>query len=1143
MKWKILYQLIIMSRYAFFCLVTHLCLSSLLIAKDGLAQKSIDEIEIDLSARPKSVREIFKEIEAKTDFRFVYLASDLAYSESITFLPNEKTLGEILRRIASKTELGFKRINNTINVNIRINNDNKLPAVEEELSDKKQQVKIAGKVISLEDGEPLPGVSILVKGSSVGTTTDFDGNYLLNVTTDATLQFSYIGYQTQEILVGNQTTINVSMELDLEQLQEIVVVGYGVQQKDDLTGSVATVNSKAISNRQSIQLSDALQGTMAGVTVTRSGGGPGATSTVRIRGVTSLNVNDPLVIIDGVPGLGLNDINPNDVESISVLKDAASQAIYGARAAAGVILVTTKRGKEGTLQVSYDYEFGSSTATRMPEFVDAQTYRRLANERSTNDGGGNIFDPAETDNYLQLNANDPDLYPNTNWQDEMLDQSPTTRQRHDLSIAIGNEKVKTRASLSYVTEDGLYVNNNYDRYTFRVNNNLKINKILEANIDLYYKRTTTLNPSQEDEDIIALARRYPGIFPARRTDGLWGEGKDGINPLAQTAEGGTLDEVFNQYSGILGFTLTPLEGLNVKVNFSPTFSDNAYDRFISPVIIPRQGSTTEFWPRELSSIEKRQTSITNLTRQVTINYSKKLGEHNLNFLAGYEEVGTDWEQIRTTSRNLSVDFRSLTFGDPLLTNNQQFASENALRSYFGRLAYDYKGKYLIQSNFRADASSRFAPDERWGFFPSISLGWVVSNESFDLPDVISFLKLRTSYGEVGNERIGNTRTGGQEFFNFYPYQGLFETSNVIFYDGNFVSGLGIRQDFLADEFIRWETTKTIDVGLDLGLFNDHFSLAVDYYQKNTEDIILTLDIPNYLGFEDNTKTNVGAMEVKGLDVELGYRNAIGELTYSVNVNASSVTSEITNVGGREDFTSEQGTKINILGSEFNEWFGYQTFGLYQTQQEADEYGVNAQAGDVWLVDQLTVDTNGDGIADERDNVINEQDRLPLGGSLPRVTYGGNINMGYKGFDLALVFNGVAKQNRRYEGFQVRPFSQTFGNVPAVLMGNYWSPTNSTQQNQAASYPRFSGRSESFNYRVSDFWLFNGGYFRLQNVTLGYTLPTSITQKVKLNNLRMYVALRDFVTVAPNFLEGWDPEVDDQGYPIMRSILVGLNVRL
>ena len=399
-------------------------------------------------------------------------------------------------------------------------------------------VKSVSGVVTDVAASPLPGVNIAVKGTTIGTLTDTDGKYTIEVPDDKNvLTFSYVGYATQEIEVNSQTTINISLQEDIAQMNEVIVIGYGTQEEKDLTGSVASINSEAIENRQAIQVSDALQGAVAGVTVTRSGGAPGATSTIRVRGVTSLNVNDPLVIVDGIQGLSINDINPNDIESITVLKDAASQAVYGARASAGVILITTKRGSQGKLNISYDYELGLNSPTMMPDFVNAQTYMLLFNEQSTNDGGSPIFDQDIIDNYVELQAQDPDLNPDTDWQSVMLSESPATRHRHNLAFSAGSEFITTRASFSYVSEDAIYVNRDYERYTFRINNNLKFSKIIEANFDVYYKRTNTLQPSAGGT--VSLARRYPGIYPAVRTDGEWGEGKDGTNPYAQLVDGGT----------------------------------------------------------------------------------------------------------------------------------------------------------------------------------------------------------------------------------------------------------------------------------------------------------------------------------------------------------------------------------------------------------------------------------------------------------------------------------------------------------------------------------------------------------------------------------------------------------------------------
>ncbi|MEO1011619.1 MAG: TonB-dependent receptor [Bacteroidota bacterium] len=1090
-----------------------------------------------------SVKEVFKVVKRRTDHTFIYKSGLFKNTPKIPIKRGVVTLGELLEKCKTVASFDFEFSSKGV---ILLRKVPKLPTLAPP-----QQKPITGTVTDT-NGVPLPGASIVEKGTTNGVTTDFDGNFTISVSnTDAILVLSYIGYSNKEIAVGELDTLAIELEQDVAGLEEVVVIGYGTQQVKDLTGSVSVVSDESIENRQAFQLSDALQGSTAGVTVTRSGGRPGASSEIRVRGITSLNVNNPLVIVDGVQGLSLDDVNPNDVESISVLKDAASQAIYGARAASGVILVTTKRGKDGRFSIDYDYELGISSPTTLPSYVDAKTYRTLANEYSTNDGGGETFDPDITEQYEQLNAEDPDLFPDTDWQEAILNNQSPLRHRHNLAFALGSEKVSTRASFSYVTEEGLYPNNEFERYTFRVNNNLNFSDAIKLNIDFNYRRVNTLLPGQSAtsgaNSIVAQSFRYPGIFPAIRTDGEWGEGKDGENPLAEVTEGGRLDQELNQLNGRIGLTIKPLKNIEVQANFVPTFDFNRYDEFVTPPLLPRTGSTTEFFPRPISSLEKRETTVTNLSSQAIVSYNNQWVDHSFGLLGGYEDVSTEWERFGTTSRDLQIENRALGFGDPSLTLNSQNKSKNVIRSFFGRLSYDYKGKYLLQSNFRADGSSRFAKENRWGYFPSLSLGWVVSNESFSLPNAISFLKLRASYGEVGNEQLGIIRTGGDEFFNFYPYQSLFETVNSIIYDGsNFVSATGITQNFLGDQGIVWETTRTIDVGADLGLFDDQIRLTLDYYRKQTDDIIIERDLPDYLGFPENTRTNAGSIEVEGVDIELGYRNQFGDLGVALSTNLSFVDSEILDVGGLDLFTFDNNTKIHSVGESFGEWFGFRTNGLFQTQEEINAvYGQGSpfRPGDVWIEDQLTVDTDGDGVPDSADGLVNGEDRVPLAPSLPRITYGGSLSLNYKGLDFNVTFNGVGKHTRRFENIQVVPLDQSFGNFPDYIAERSWRPGNSTAQNLQADFPRFSGASGALNYSVSDFFLYNASYLRIQNITLGYTFPRELTEKNGLKRLRVYLALRNFFTFERNFLEGWDPEVNFNGDPVLKSVLMGVNVKI
>lgn len=1116
MKLKLLKTIYMLSKYFLYGFIVKLMLFNFVLANSAKGQyKGIDEVVVRLSTKNLTLGHFFGQIEAQSPFNFSFDKKQVNTSVPITLIENTGLVEDLLVEVARQTQLSFRQINHNIDVK-------KSKSIEPSVISEGVNAVIRGTVKD-EKGEPLPGVTVTLEGTNVGTITDIDGNYSLDVPENGALIFSFIGFERQRIVVGNTSIINVTLVEDASSLQEVVVMGYGVQTKKDLTGSVSTVNTESIDNRKAIQLSDALQGAMAGVTVSRTGSAPGQESTIRVRGITSLNVNDPLVIVDGVPGLSLQDINPNDVENITVLKDAASQAIYGARAAAGVILVTTKRGKDGKMQINFDSDFGFNSPTTLPKFTDAKTFRELSNERSINDGGGIIFDPAVNENYEQLNRDDPDRYPNTDWQALIFNNNPSLRQRHDLSLAMGTERLFTRASFGYMKEDGLFDNIGFDRITFRINNDIKFSKVLSANVDLGYRGSNSTNPAYE-RGAVADARRFPAWFSGIRQDGQWGEGKDGDNPYAEVVEGGNIQNKRDVFNATLGFTLNPVKGLSIRANVSPVYEFGNFEVFRTPPLIPRLDGG--FFPQNQLNLTIGNQKVFSLTNQLFASYQKTVDDHNFDALVGYESFRTSWEQVEAQARDLSVRLPALAFGDRSLAANQQFASENALESYFGRFSYDYKRKYYFQTNFRADGSSRFASDVRWGFFPSASVGWVISNENFTMPGFISFLKLRASYGEVGNERVGNARTGGSEFFNFYPYQGIFQPiTNILFYNNNQISpALGLVQNFLSDNFIQWEKTKTINAGLDFGFFEDRLTLSADYYVRRTEDIIDLLDIPNYLGFPQNTRTNVASMEASGLDIEVGYRGNIGRLNYSFNGNAAFVNTLVTNLGG-EFFLAGGGTLINRPGYAYNEWFGFKTDGLFQTQEEADLYGTGAQAGDVKILD-----LNGDGI-------INEEDRVPLGPSLPRLNYGGSISLSYNNFDFNLVAYGIGKHTRRYEGFQVRPFDEAFGNIPLNIVGNFWSSENSPEENLAASYPRLSQTSFR-NYDNSDFWLFNGGFLRIQNVTLGYSLPSQLIERIRLKRVRTYVSLRDFFTIERNFLEGWDPEAGNTSYPIMKSVIVG-----
>lgn len=991
-------------------------------------------------------------------------------------------------------------------------------------------IKITG-TVSSETGESLPGVSIIVKETIRGTISDINGQFNIEVPNDeSVLVFSYLGYVGQEMRIGTQRMFNIVMKEDLQLLDEVVVVGYGTVKKKDLTGALSSVQGDAIANRKTSQISQALQGAMPGVMVTRSSNAPGASTNIKIRGVTTIGDSNPLIIVDGIPTDNIDDINPNDVESMTVLKDAASASIYGSRAAAGVILVTTKRAKTDQFSIEYNYELGIEKPTILPEYVNAQRYMQMSNELGWNDAGNGsneypTYPKDIVDNYFDLNRENPNEYPITDWT-SLIMKSYAPRQSHLVKILGGSEKIKSSASIVYDEIDGLYEQKKYQRFTSRINNDLTINKFISARVDVNFKRTTSTNPTT---DPIYFSRMAAPIYAGVWSDGRLANGKDGANAYGIVKYGGTDTYWYTQFAGQVGIDIKPFDGFKLTANFSPTFNFTKRKNFKKAV-----PWYTADDPNVLGGYLSGATS-TNLyeerndnyrtTLQLLANYSKSIGEHSFDLLGGFEEYYAYNENLKASREQyLLVSFPYLNQGPETFRDNAGAAWENAYRSLFGRIMYSYKSKYLLQANIRYDASSRFHSDYRWGAFPSASLGWVISEESF-MKNIspVSFLKLRASYGTLGNERIGN-----------YPYQATIQFSEALFYQGNnVVSEQTAAQYKYAIQNISWETTETFDIGLDANFLNNRLRFTGDYYQKNTKDMLLAIQIPMFLGFE-NPDQNTGRMTTKGWEIDLGWFDKVGDFKYSVTANLSDFRSKMGYLGG----TQFLDVQVKMEGSEFNEWYGYKAVGIYQTQDQLNnsaKTSSSVKVGDVWYEDISGPDGTPDGI------ISPEYDRVLLGGSLPRYMYGSTINLEYKGVDLGMVFQGVGKQLARLTPNMAKPLVDNWGNIPALIDGKYWSHYNTEEQNLAADYPRLTLANQGNNYAMSDYWLFDGSYFRLKNITLGYTFPKDIIQKIHIQNLRIFGSASDCFSIN-KFPKGWDPENGSSSYPITTSFIVGLSVK-
>lgn len=995
------------------------------------------------------------------------------------------------------------------------------------------QREISGKVTS-EDGQALAGVSVSLKGSNIATVTNSSGSYTIQVPdiASSTLIFTFVSMETQEIQLGSSNEMDVMMKAEAFSLEEVVAIGYGTAKKKDITGSVSTVEGDVIAKRNVTQLSQSLQGAVPGMMVTRTNSQPGAAATIRVRGVTTIGDSNPLVIVDGVPVASINDVNPQDIQDISVLKDAASASIYGARAAAGVILITTKRATANQVSLEYNGTYGVEVPTRFPEMVGIQRYLDMMNEFTWNDAGNipgeeyGLWPKDITDHWIERNKTDPDGFPITDWVDLIVnDYAP--RHNHHVGITAGGERVRTRATVNYEKIDGIYDHNTFERVTSRINNRITVNDFIAVDVDMAYNARLRSLPSINP---LVNAQRTGPIYAATWADGRVGQGQNGNNAYARIHHGGSRDEWRNMFNGRAAIEITPIKDLTITGVFAPQLYSIKNKDFNKQIPYYAADDPTQFISyfggHETTSLEERRTDGKIFTKQLLANYQKQIAAHRFDVMGGYEDSYSFREGLTARGDNYELaDFPYLDLAPLDFQRNGGDAYETAYRSFFGRIMYDYNNKYFLQANIRYDGSSRFHPDHRWGAFPSISAGWTLTEEDFiPTSKILSYLKIRGSWGQLGNERIGN-----------YPYQSSVSYNNALFYrGGNIGSATTAAQTRYAIQDITWEVTETSNVGFDAYFLDNRLGLTADYYHKRTKDMLLELEIPLYMGYE-NPSQNAGTMSTKGWDAQATWRDRVNNFNYSISLNISDSRSVMGDLGGRMVLGSNQ---ITREGSEYNEWYGYLSEGLYQTAEDVATYPNLYSAvkpGDVRYVDVSGPDGTPDG------TISPEYDRVLLGGSLPRYIFGGQIDMGYAGFDLSMTIQGVGKQNVMMPEQMVRPFISAVSAPPQIIDGNYWSMYNTEEQNLSARYPRLSVTSaNNNNYMASNFWMMNGKYFRLKNLTLGYTLPSRVVDNLKIKNLRVYGSATDLFSL-DRFPRGWDPEATNNAY-ITMSLLFGVSVK-
>lgn len=974
-------------------------------------------------------------------------------------------------------------------------------------------------------GEPIIGASVVVKGTTNGVVTDLDGKFQIpNVKKGSTITISYIGYATQNI-VWNGSPIKVTLKEDNALLEEVVVVGYGTQKKVNLTGSVASVSADEIKDRVQTNVLSAVQGTVPGVTVISR---PGSTPSINFRGRGNLGTSEPLYVIDGAisDATFFSNLDPNSIESISFLKDAASSAIYGSRAAYGVVLVTTKQGKKEKMNVSYSGYVAWSNPTYKPEYVNSAQYAELYNEAlyNSNPSLGKYQGYTEEEIKLFANGSQPDLYPNTDWNDLILDKNVISTQ-HSLNISGGSEKVRYFLGLGYLYKDNMIPNQNSDRYNLDLTLNSDVTKWLSIKAGVKYIQ----NNGNRDSGAPSLANFsiVPVTFVPIQSNGKWGTINGGqtasstfitSNPLRALSRNDWDHNRTENTMYDLGFDIKPIKGLVISGSGTYKryeYKDKNYTALQDNAINFLSGKEIEGTGTTINKMNMSWVSTNTMLYTATAKYDWSNDIHTVGAL-----VGTSYEHYKYEALSASrQDFPSDEMTDIGAGSTSGAGYQNGggmqeykMLSYFARVNYSLMNRYLFEVNMRADASSRFHKDHRWGYFPSFSLGWRISEENFMKKYTwLNNLKLRASYGTLGN--INNV--GNYDYFQNYSTGNHYNFSNV--------PVIGIAESKPANVTLGWEKVAMTDIGVDMDIFNGLLSLTADYYIKNTDNILLAYNVATETGISNAPSQNLGKVKNTGFELTLNHRNRIGKVQYSIGANFSTNKNEVIDMGTSNNKTSTASYVIEYIlreGEAIGSYYGYKTDGLYtQADIDAGHYytygGVTPNAGDIKFVPQREGVKYGDAITAE--------DRTIIGKDVPSITYGANLNIQYAGFELSVMGQGVCGTDVAFDVYGIHPFYHGMDNPRKFHLGR-WTESN---PNPHAVYPRIYSSSDAhttYNRTFSDYHLFDADYFRFKTITLGYSLPKKLITRWGLQGLKLYLTGENLFTIrADKRMKDFDPE--------------------
>ncbi|PYF71507.1 TonB-linked SusC/RagA family outer membrane protein [Pedobacter nutrimenti] len=1106
-----------------FLLIMKFTVILLITAFLQLAQASKAQ-RITISKKNASLEQVFREIRKQSGYDFFYDIEDLKRAKKVDLYVTNETLEEVLKRCFS--DQPFTYILKEKTVVVREKEESKLTKSTLEL----QQLELKGKVTDEKNG-PLPGVSVKIKGTNIGAMTDPNGNYALKIPDgNGILVFSFIGFEAQEIPVQNRSTINVVLKEENKALTEVVVVGYGTQKKINLTGAVAAVSGTELTTRQAPNTTSLLQGRMPGVQVVQNSGQPGAESaSIQIRGLGTFSgaSTNPLILIDGVEG-SLDNVNPNQIENVSVLKDAASAAIYGSRAANGVILVTTKSGKAGRLNIDYSYNFGSQRATSVYERItNSVQFMELLNKaiNYTGTNANQLYTAAQIEEYRQGAITNPAQYPSYDWMNAIFRTAPM--QQHYLSVNGGKEGTTYNFGAGYLNQDGILIATGYKRYDAQFNFKTSLNNKVTFGTNIAFSKgnrnETALNNnfdgnSTEDQILSALAA-HPTFSPylpdgsGRYSAKAYIQEGGNKNPVATAENGGRyIQNYYTLASAFLDVDILP--GLKGEIKTAIKYNDRQTKVHVVGIpgymFLPDANGQYLYNTQWNGTVGENNLTVRNekdvqYTVFGTLNYNKTFADvHNFSALMGLSQETFRYDRLQGFKRNApSDDLLELGAYSPGGQLADGYAYEWALQSLFGRVNYNYKEKYLLEGNFRYDGSSRFPSGNKWGFFPSASAGWRMSQEDF-MKSVkwVDNLKLRFSWGQVGNQNI-NRSLGGESMP--YPYQ---EVLNPLLYNIGGSLQQGVTQTDLINRNITWETTTVTDIGLDFSLFKSSVFGSIDWYSKYTTNILRTLQVPDFIGISGPT-VNLGEMKNTGLEISLGYENKINDFHFKVMGNFETYKNKVMKFGSRE-IDSGNGF-IRQEGLPYNSYYMYVFDGIYQNQSEIDN-------GPVPLVkpkpgDMKYKDVSGpNGVPDGK---ITTDDRVVVDGAFPKFNYGLSFSADYKNFDLSFFFQGVQGRKIYVKEWGIAPFRQA--GPPPTLWENAWDGEGTSN-----TIPHIFNENYAPNTQVSTWWLQNASYLRLKNLQFGYNFPSKWTSKAKIRALRLYVSGDNLLTFT-DFFKGSDPE--------------------